>query len=209
MNRIQGWGWRLSLSLAGIPAILLIAGSLLVVDTPISLIQRGHLAAGLAALKKIRGTDNVAAEFTDIQTASRAALQAKQPFRDLFFPRRNHPQLIISILLQFFQQLTGINAIMFYAPVLFSTLGFKTDASLYSAVIIGAVFVLSTAVSIYFVDRVGRRPLLLEGGAQMFVSLAAITAVLGLKMSDSSDDQLGRGWAVMVVVMVCANLFEW
>ncbi|MCH1922484.1 MFS transporter, partial [Shewanella sp. A3A] len=84
--------------------------------------------------------------------------------------RRNRPQLVIAVLLQIFQQFTGINAIMFYAPVLFNTLGFKTDASLYSAVITGAVNVLSTLVSVYSVDRVGRRMLLLEAGVQMFLS---------------------------------------
>ncbi|KAI9081346.1 hypothetical protein K1719_036687 [Acacia pycnantha] len=73
-------------------------------------------------------------------------------------------QLVIAITLQIFQQFTDINAIMFYAPVLFNTLGFKNDASLYSAVIIGAVNVLSTIVSIYSVDKVGRRMLLLEAG---------------------------------------------
>ncbi|NDW60517.1 sugar porter family MFS transporter, partial [Yangia sp. PrR004] len=65
--------------------------------------------------------------------------------------RRNRPQLVIAVLLQIFQQFTGINAIMFYAPVLFNTLGFKSDASLYSAVITGAVNVLSTLVSVYSV----------------------------------------------------------
>lgn len=71
---------------------------------------------------------------------------------------------------QIFQQFSGINAIMFYAPVLFNTLGFKSDASLYSAVITGAVNVLATVVSIYSVDKVGRRVLLLEAGVQMFFS---------------------------------------
>ena len=71
---------------------------------------------------------------------------------------------------QIFQQFSGINAIMFYAPVLFNTLGFKSDASLYSAVITGAVNVVATVVSIYSVDKVGRRVLLLEAGVQMFFS---------------------------------------
>ena len=59
---------------------------------------------------------------------------------------------------------------MFYAPVLFQTLWFKNDASLYSSVITGVVNVLATLVSIYSVDKVGRRVLLLEAGVQMFVS---------------------------------------
>ena len=59
--------------------------------------------------------------------------------------------------------------IMFYAPVLFKTIGFKDDASLMSAVITGGVNVLATLVSIYGVDKWGRRFLFLEGGVQMFI----------------------------------------
>jgi MFS family permease len=73
-------------------------------------------------------------------------------------------------LIPFFQQITGINVIMFYAPVLFKTLGFGDDASLMSAVITGLVNVVCTAVSIYSADRFGRRILFLEGGIQMIIS---------------------------------------
>ncbi|KAG2542471.1 sugar transport protein MST4 [Panicum virgatum] len=207
--KIHPWGWRLSLSLAGIPALLLTLGALFVTDTPNSLIERGRLEEGKAVLKKIRGTDNVEPEFNEIVEASRIAQEVKHPFRNLL-QRRNRPQLVIAVLLQIFQQFTGINAIMFYAPVLFNTLGFKNDASLYSAVITGAVNVLSTLVSVYSVDRVGRRMLLLEAGVQMFLSQVAVAVVLGIKVTDHSDN-LGHGWAIMVVVMVCTfvSSFAW
>ncbi|PWZ57667.1 Sugar transport protein 13 [Zea mays] len=208
-SKIHPWGWRLSLSLAGIPAALLTLGALFVTDTPNSLIERGRLDEGKAVLKRIRGTDNVEPEFNEIVEASRVAQEVKHPFRNLL-QRRNRPQLVIAVLLQIFQQFTGINAIMFYAPVLFNTLGFKSDASLYSAVITGAVNVLSTLVSVYSVDRVGRRMLLLEAGVQMFLSQVAIAVVLGIKVTDHSDN-LGHGWAIMVVVMVCTfvSSFAW
>lgn len=94
-----GWGWRLSLGLAGIPAVLLTVGALLVVDTPNSLIERGHLEEGKAVLKKIRGTDNVEPEFLELVEASRVAHEVKHPFRNLL-KRSNRPQLVISIALQ-------------------------------------------------------------------------------------------------------------
>lgn len=59
---------------------------------------------------------------------------------------------------------------MFYSTPLFSTLGFGNSASLYSAVIIGAVNVVATIISIVTVDRLGRRILFLAGGGVMFVS---------------------------------------
>lgn len=112
--------------------------------------------------------------------------------------------------LQVFQQCTGINSIMFYAPVLFNTLGFGSEASLYSAVITGAVNVLSTLVSIFSVDKIGRRALLLEAGVQMFLSQTVIAIVLGLKLHDRGDD-MSRGLAVLVVIMVCTfvSSFAW
>ncbi|XP_071716667.1 sugar transport protein 13 [Rutidosis leptorrhynchoides] len=204
-----GWGWRLSLGLAGIPALLLTLGALLVVDTPNSLIERGKLEEGKAVLRKIRGIENVEPEYLELVEASRIAKEVKHPFRNLL-QRKNRPQLVIAVALQFFQQFTGINAIMFYAPVLFSTLGFKNDASLYSAVITGAVNVLSTLVSIYSVDKLGRRILLLEAGVQMFFAQVVIAVVLGLKVTDTSDN-LGTGFAVLVVIMVCTfvSAFAW
>ncbi|XP_075653973.1 sugar transport protein 13 [Castanea sativa] len=204
-----GWGWRVSLGLAGIPAGLLTVGALFVVDTPNSLIERGHLDEGKAVLKRIRGTDNVEPEYLELVEASRVAKEVKHPFRNLL-KRRNRPQLIIAVALQIFQQFTGINAIMFYAPVLFNTLGFGGDASLYSAVITGAVNVLSTIVSIYSVDKVGRRMLLLEAGVQMFLSQVVIAIILGIKLKDHSED-LGKGYAILVVVLVCTfvSSFAW
>ncbi|CAH9108960.1 unnamed protein product [Cuscuta europaea] len=204
-----GWGWRLSLGLAGFPALLLTLGALFVVDTPNSLIERGHVDEGKRVLSRIRGTPNVEPEFLEILHASRVAKEVKHPFRNLLRPR-NRPQLIIAISLQIFQQFTGINAIMFYAPVLFATVGFGSDAALYSAVITGAVNVLSTVVSIYSVDKLGRRPLLLEAGIQMLLANIAIAVVLGIKVTDHSND-LGHGWGIFVVVMICAfvSAFAW
>jgi hypothetical protein len=76
----------------------------------------------------------------------------------------------MALLIPFFQQFTGINAIMFYAPVLFNTIGFGKNASLYSSVITGAVNLVATFVSLIYADKVGRRVLFLEGGVQMLVS---------------------------------------
>lgn len=87
------------MGLAGIPAGLLTLGALFVVDTPNSLIERGHLEQGKAVLRKIRGTDNIEPEFNELVEASRIAKEVKHPFRNLL-KRRNRPQLIISVALQ-------------------------------------------------------------------------------------------------------------
>ncbi|XP_061992682.1 sugar transport protein MST4-like [Rosa rugosa] len=204
-----GWGWRLSLGLAGVPSVLLTIGAIVVVDTPNSLIERGKLEQGKSVLKRIRGVENVDPEFLELLEASRMAKEVKHPFRNLL-KRRNRPQLIITVFLQFFQQFTGINAINFYAPVLFQTLGFKSDASLYSAVITGSCMVVGAIISIYLADRVGRRVLLLEGAIQMLVSHIGVTIILGLKLKETTSS-LDRGLAILVVVLVCSFVgsFGW
>lgn len=87
------------MGLAGIPALLLTVGALIVVDTPNSLIERGHLEKGKAVLRKIRGTDNIEPEFLELVEASRIAKEVKHPFRNLL-QRRNRPQMIIAVSLQ-------------------------------------------------------------------------------------------------------------
>ncbi|KAL6185807.1 hypothetical protein ACLB2K_041930 [Fragaria x ananassa] len=180
-----GWGWRLSLGLGGIPAVMLTVGSLIVVDTPNSLIARGKLEEGKAALKKIRGVSNVEAEYLEIVEASRMASEVKNPMRNLL--KQSSAE-------------TDLNC----------TVGFKSDASLYSSVITGAVNVLSTVVSLYSVDKVGRRLLLLQAGVQMFISQMVVAVVLGIKVKDHSES-LTPGLALLVVVMICTFVagFAW
>ncbi|URD82837.1 Sugar transport protein [Musa troglodytarum] len=165
VSNIHPWGWRLALGLAGVPATMLCLGSMVIAETPTSLIEREQ---------KIRGTDNVNAEYEEILHACEMARQVKRPFRNLM-KRSSRPQLVIAIAMQVFQQFTGINAIMFYAPVLFQTIGFKNDASLLSAVITGIVNVLSTVVSVVLVDKLGRRFLLLEACGQMLITQVETT----------------------------------
>jgi len=200
-------GWRVSLGIAGLPALFITLGGILLPDTPNSLVQRGKLEEGRRVLKKIRGVDNVDMEFGDILTASNEAAAVKDPFRNIL-RRRSRPQLIISAIMQLFQQFTGINAIMFYAPVLFQTLGFKDDASLYSAVIVGAVNVLATVLAIVVVDRVGRRALLLEACVQMFLAQVALAIILAKGLHGTHIASY-LGWIAVALICVYVSSFAW
>ena len=150
------------------PAMIMIVGSFCLPDTPNSLIERGHYEKAKEQLVNIRGISNVEEEFKDLITASEGSKQVKHPWVAIF-ERKYRPQLTMAIAIPFFQQLTGMNVITFYAPVLFKTLGFGNNASLMSAVITGSVNTLATFVSIFSVDKWGRRSLFLEGGVQMFI----------------------------------------
>jgi MFS family permease len=145
-----------SLAMGAVPSLILFFGSMLLPDTPNSLVQRGRAAKGRNVLEKIRGTDQVSVEMDDIVEAVRISAFVKNPWRTIT-RRRYWPQLIISILVPMFQQLTGINAIMFYAPQLFQAAGHTAESALLSTVITGAVNMGSTFVAIVLVDRIGRR----------------------------------------------------
>ncbi|XP_059632527.1 sugar transport protein 8-like [Cornus florida] len=208
-SSMHPYGWRVSLGVAAVPAVVLFFGSLVITETPTSLVERGKDHVGKAALKKIRGVDDVDAEFEQIVDACEQAKLVKHPFRSLM-KKQSMPPLIIGIMLQVFQQFTGINAIMFYAPVLFQTMGFKNDASLLSAVITGIVNVGSTFVSIIFVDKLGRRKLLLQACVQMLICQVAIGSILHVHLK-ATGSTLDKGLAAVVVVLVCLYVmsFAW
>jgi MFS family permease len=145
-----------SLAMGAVPSLIFFFGSMLLPDTPNSLVQRGRPEDGRAVLQKIRGTAQVTVEFDDICEAVRISKSAKNPWRTIT-QRRYWPQLIISIMVPIFQQLTGINAIMFYAPQLFQAAGHSAESALLSTVITGAVNMGSTFVALILVDRIGRR----------------------------------------------------
>lgn len=205
-----GWGWRVSLALAAVPAIMMTIGAIFLPETPNSILERGNQEKAKKMLQRIRGTDNVEEEFQDLLEASEAAKQVDHPWTNILQPRYR-PQLVICSLIPLFQQFTGINVIMFYAPVLFMTLGFGDEASLMSAVITGVVNVVATVVSIATVDKFGRRILFLEGGVQMIICQIAVGVMIGMKFGVNGLGTLTSTEANLVLFFICAYVaaFAW
>ncbi|XP_060174293.1 sugar transport protein 6-like [Lycium barbarum] len=201
-------GWRVSLGGAAFPAIFLGLGSLLIVETPTSLIERGQIEQGKKTLIKIRGVDDVEKEYQEILQATQLAHQIKHPFKNLM-KKSSRPQLICGTILQIFQQFTGINVVMFYAPVLFQTMGFGGNASLLSAIVTGSVNVISTLVAILGVDRFGRRGLLVEGAVQMLIAQCITGGILAVHLK--STNVIPKYYAHIVVAFICVFVmgFAW
>lgn len=105
------WGWRLSLGLAGVPAALLLLGGIVLPESPNSLIERGRKQEGRAVLAKLRGTEDVETEYSDICAAAEVANKVSmvQSWR-FMFTRQYCPMLIVTAAIAMLQQLTGINA---------------------------------------------------------------------------------------------------
>ncbi|KAI5412755.1 hypothetical protein KIW84_057400 [Lathyrus oleraceus] len=98
----------------------------------------------------------------------------------------------------------SINVIMFYAPVLFKTLGFGNDASLMSSVITGGVNVVATLVSIFTVDKFGRKILFLEGGVQMFICQIIVGSMIAIKFGVSGEGSFTHVEANLLLFFICA-----
>ncbi|BAT92869.1 hypothetical protein LR48_Vigan27s002600 [Vigna angularis] len=204
-----GWGWRVSLAMAGVPASILTFGALFLPETPNSLIQRGHdHQKAKLLLQRIRGIEDVQAELDDLIKASSSKANNKQSFK-VILKRRYRPQLVMAVAIPFFQQMTGINVIGFYAPLLFRTIGLGESASLFSAVITVVIGTASTLISMFVVDRVGRRALFMIGGIQMIVSEVIIGGIMAFHLKDHGG--LSKGYAFVVLVMVCIYVagFSW
>ncbi|KAM0952413.1 putative major facilitator, sugar transporter, major facilitator superfamily [Dioscorea sansibarensis] len=205
-----GWGWRISLALAAVPAGIITLGSLFLPDTPNSLIERGYDEKARNMLRRIRGTDDITLEYNDLVVASEESKAVKHPWKNII-QRKYRAQLTMVIFIPFFQQLTGINVITFYAPVLFKTIGFGADASLMSAVITGLVNVFATLVSIFTVDKYGRRILFLVGGVQMIICQIIVGTLIAVKFGTNGEGHLSKLYAGFVVLFICLYVagFAW
>ncbi|DBA92500.1 hypothetical protein WJX77_003482 [Trebouxia sp. C0004] len=175
-QKMHPHGWRLSVGLAFVPAVILFLGSIIIPDTPNSLVARGYVEQARLTLERVRGTPDVEAEFADIVEANN---NSKTVNKWAIFQKKYRPVLTGAVLIPFFQQFTGINTIMFYATQLFDVLGDGANAALLNTAIIGAVNVGSTILAIVLVDRLGRKVLLVEGGIQMFICFVVVAGVMG------------------------------
>uniref|UniRef100_A0A0E0FHR2 Major facilitator superfamily (MFS) profile domain-containing protein n=1 Tax=Oryza nivara TaxID=4536 RepID=A0A0E0FHR2_ORYNI len=199
-----GWGWRVSLGLAAVPAVIMAGGSLFLPDTPNSLLSRGKENEARAMLRRIRGTDDVGPEYDDLVAASEASKAIENPWRTLL-ERRYRPQLVMSVLIPTLQQLTGINVVMFYAPVLFKTIGFGGTASLMSAVITGLVVMFYAPVLFKTIGFGGTASLMsavITGLVNMFATFVSIATGVA---------NISQGYAIVVVLFIClfVSAFAW
>ncbi|OUZ99333.1 Sugar/inositol transporter [Macleaya cordata] len=202
--QLGSWGWRFSLGLAAAPAAFMILGALLVTDTPSSLVERGKLTEARQALVKVRGVNStVETELNELVEASEAAREVNQESCTTIFDRQYRPHLVISMAIPFFQQLTGINVVAFYAPVLFQSVGFGSDSALKGAIILGLVNLTSISLSMCMVDRFGRRVLFIEGGIQMLICQVALAWLLGKDLGFSGDQPLSQKSAIMILILMC------
>ncbi|MFN3405941.1 MAG: sugar porter family MFS transporter [Cytophagaceae bacterium] len=166
--------WRWMLGIALIPAVAYFLLLLLIPESPRWLIQKGREEEGVAVLKKAGGDIHAQSEFEKIKRSITNSSNKLRPgFTELFSTNMRFV-LMIGLALAFFQQISGINAVLYYAPLIFETAGGGRDSAFLQSVILGVVFIAGTIVSMFLIDRLGRKPLLLAGISLMAASLMVV-----------------------------------
>jgi sugar porter (SP) family MFS transporter len=186
--------WRWMLLVMVVPALLFFGLLFTVPRSPRWLLMVGQEDEGFAVLIKISGVENAIREYEAIRQ-SLDAKKEKTTLKDVLC-YKSGAVLTVGILLAVFQQITGINAIMYYAPVIFDTLGFSADSSLFQTVLIGCINFLFTVASMFLIDKLGRKPLLLIGSASMAISLGVLALII--------TNNIGGYWVLACILVYIA-----
>ncbi len=163
-------GWRYMLGSGVIPAFLFLVLLFMVPESPRWLVKRKKDDEALHTLTKVNGAQEGSNVLQDIK----ASLNQEVGTLSDLFTSRLRPALIIGIILALFSQITGINAIIYYAPEIFKSVGFGAESALFQTVLIGAINTLFTFVALWLIDKAGRKTLLIWGLVGMIICLFSV-----------------------------------
>jgi len=196
---IEGWRWMFGLAI--IPAVVFGLGMLFLPESPRWLVKQGKIGDARGVLQKIRNTPAVEDELSEIERSLELTTEQGR-LSDLLHPSLR-AALIVGLGLAVFQQVTGINTVIYYAPIIIQTAGIPSaSGAILTTAGIGLVNVLMTVVSMWLIDRVGRRPLLLTGIAGMVLTLG----ILGLSFQVSAHNG-ALAWVAVVSIMLYVASF--
>jgi sugar porter (SP) family MFS transporter len=197
-------GRRYMFGLATIPSIALIIGMWRLPDSPRWLISKSKVEEARQILRRARTVSDVSPEITDIQNSMKK--QGAGGVGGLFQPSLRMP-MIVGLGLAVFQQLTGINTVIYYAPTIFKFAGISATGP---AILAGAgltmVMWLFHVLAIFLLDRVGRRPLLLVGVAGQIIGLTILGAAFEFQQLASFKSYVAIGGLVIYVACFAFGL---
>jgi len=199
------WRW-FAIIVAVFPTLMGVL-CLFIKESPRFLYFKNHQLEAVQALHWLRGEQaDCSREIRDLEESFRSGGSGQVSWRELFMRRQYRTPLVYSLLLMFFQQFSGINAIMFYLETIFESAGFTTDKQLFtSSLLVSAVQLFGTLVACAIVDRLGRKTLLMSSSALMCVSLTAFS--LYFKFSENQADGY-LSWLSLTSVMIFVLAFS-
>ena len=183
--RVAEWGWRWMLGVESIPAVIYFLALATVPESPRWLAMQGRNDEALDVLGQVTGHDSAAAELRAVQESLRSGGDRAE-LRELFKPAMRLV-MTIGISVAILQQITGINAVFFYAPMIFEQSGIGTDAAFMQAVFVGLVNLVFTIAAMALIDRIGRRPLLVIGLAGISACMLLLAYGFGTASYDLSE----------------------
>jgi len=158
--RLDEWGWRWMLGIEALPAIVYFFALLSVPESPRWLAMQGRDEESIDVLARVSGRENAIRDLA----AVKGAIEAEQKLGKAKLGALLHPTMrlviTIGITIGILQQITGINAVFFYAPMIFEQSGIGTNAAFMQAVLVGLTNLAFTVVAILYIDNLGRRRLL-------------------------------------------------
>lgn len=160
-------GWRYMLGSGALPAVLFLVLLFVVPESPRWLMKRKRTKEAFDTLERVNGNERAREVMEEIKTA---LSQETGTVWELFSPGLRMA-LIVGTVLALFSQITGINAIIYYAPEIFKSIGFAAESAFFQTVLIGVINTVFTFVALWLIDRAGRRTLLLWGVSGMIVCL--------------------------------------
>jgi MFS transporter, SP family, sugar:H+ symporter len=196
--------WRWMFLTAALPAVLYGMAALTIPESPRYLVAQGREQEASTVLAKILG-GNVSSKIEEIR---QTVFKERKPNLSDLFGKNGQllPIVWIGIGLSVLQQFVGINVIFYYSSVLWRAVGFSEQDSLKLTVLTGAVNIITTLIAITFVDRFGRKPLLLIGSVGMTLTLGILTTLFGNAALDATGNPSLVGSAG-IFALLAANLY--
>jgi len=180
--------------------------------SPRWLLSRDRAEQASQNLVKVRGGDSidVRAEYEEMKENIRLEKEIGNGSWSELFTNGMWKRVALGVALQMFQQLTGINAVMYYAPAILGKAGFKSlSAELIGTAGTGVVNVLMTFPGIFLVDRLGRRPLLISGALLMAVMMTILGALIGIYGPAFSNPAIPFVCLVMMYLFTASFAYSW
>jgi MFS transporter, SP family, sugar:H+ symporter len=192
--------WRLMLGLATVPSLILLAGMAFMPETPRFLVRTGDEDEARRVLDEVDSGEGGAGDHPErkVQEIREVEEQEKGGGLGLLKAPWVRPALIVAIGLAVFQQLIGINTIIYYAPTTLTSVGYGPESAIYANLAIGALNVAMTVIAIRIIDSVGRKRMLLTGLVGMITSLT----VLGVS-SEVLAEPSSAGDPAAIVTLLC------
>lgn len=175
----DGNEWRWMLGLETLPAVLYFVGLFFVPRSPRWLLMHGRKEEALPIMQMAVGNVAAMQELSEIQKSmAKEVNKEKGSIKDLFAPAMRLV-ITIGIVVAVLQQITGINSVFFYAPIIFEQSGIGTDASFVQAILVGLVNLVFTIAAIALIDKLGRKPLLVFGLTGITIAMMVLAYGFG------------------------------